>query len=112
MKYLEEKNRYITKENSWKCFTAYGFVVNDDEETERYGLEHKCGEAVVAFGLDDGEQKKWSQFIFLDYDEEEKIRGITMTDGEHYRFGDTFESWEEMNEALEDMEESRQEPEE
>ena len=100
VKYLEEKYRHITEDEHYEEFTAYGFVVNDDEEIEQYGLKHKRGEICIAIGLDNGEQKGWSQFAFLDYDEDKKICGINLSDGEHYRFSDAFRSWVELDEAL------------
>ncbi len=100
VKYLEEKYRYITEDQKCRQFTAYGFVANSDDEIEQFGLEHKRGEPCVAVGLDDGKQKGWSQFVFLTYDEEYKICGINLTNGEHYVFSDAFRSWTEMDEAL------------
>ena len=100
VKYLEEKYRHITEDAHCEQFTAYGFVVNNDEEIEQYGLKHRCGETCIAIGLDDGKQKGWSQFVFLDFDEEEKISGINFINGDHYRFSDAFRSWVEMDDAL------------
>lgn len=100
VKYLDEKYRYITEDQKCRQFTAYGFVVNDEEEIEQYSLQHKYGETCVAIGLDDGNEKGWSQFAFLEYDDEEKICGINLTNGDHYQFGDAFQSWVEMDEAL------------
>ena len=99
VKYLEEKYRHITEEAKCKEFTAYAYVINNENEASEYGLEHKYGEPCIAIGLDDGEQKGWSQFVFLDFDEEEKICGIEMNDGIHYRFSDPYRSWTEMSEA-------------
>ena len=36
--YLDEKYRYITEDQKCRQFTAYGFVVNDDEEIKQYSL--------------------------------------------------------------------------
>ncbi len=100
VKYLDEKYRYITEDQKCRQFTAYGFVVNDDEEIEQYSLQHKRGETCIAIGLNDGNQEGWSQFAFLEYDDEEKICGINLTNGDHYQFSDAFQSWVEMDEAL------------
>ncbi len=104
VKYLVEKYRHITEEEKTKEFTAYAFVNNDDGETEKYGLEHKRGEPCVAIGLNDGNQEGWSQFVFLDYGEDEKITRIHMTDAVNYRFSKAFESWAEMEEAMKRLE--------
>ena len=98
--YLDEKYRYITEDQKCRQFTAYGFVVNDDEEIEQYSLQHKRGETCIAIGLNDGNQEGWSQFAFLEYDDEEKICGINLTNGDHYLFSNAFQSWVEMDEAL------------
>lgn len=100
VKYLDEKYRYITEDQKCRMFTAYGFVVNDDEEIKQYNLEHKRGDPCITIGVDDGDQKGWSQFAFLEYDAEEKIYGINLTNGDHYQFGEVFQSWVEMDEAL------------
>ena len=103
VKYLEEKYRYITEDQKCRQFTAYGFVANSDDEINQYGLEHKRGEPCVAIGLEDGKENGWSQFAFLEYDGENKICGINLTNGVHYVFSDAFSSWEEMNEALKEF---------
>ena len=71
-----------------------------DRQAEQYGLEHRYGETCVAIGIEHGEEKGWSQFVFFEFDGEGKISQISMSDGEHYRFSDPYESWAEMEEAL------------
>ena len=38
--------------------------------------------------------------MFFEFDGEGKISRIILSDGEHYRFSDPYESWAEMEEAL------------
>lgn len=92
--YLDERSRGIADQR--KMYTIYGIIKNSEKETADYNLKYKAGERCIVIGKGEISEGDYSQIVFLDFDEGEKIRRIYLSSDSNYRF-DKYASWEEMD---------------
>ncbi len=95
VEYLADKYGHLSVAD--KMHTLYGVVINSDEEIAENNMDRKTGDRCVLFGTSSDADDQYDQYAFLDFDEDEMICGIRISNNRHYRTL-IYRSWVEMEE--------------